>query len=455
MVRRWPRQLDLRGWLALLAGRGELRVLYGEIDPDQDVAAVLAYADGKYAVRFEAVRGAAFPLVGNTVPSREHLALAMGCPEPEVLDKLADALRFPRPCAVVEPAAAPVLGTCRTDGDLLDDLPLPVQHAGDAGRYFTSALVAVRDPRTGKVNLSVNRLQASGPRELRTLMLPGRLRSIFTACEASGTDLPVALCVGVDPLLLLASQSPPDADLDDLEVASALYPAPLEVVHVDGLDFAVPARAEMLLTGKFVAGRTAMEGPFGEFPRTIGPGGPGPVVELAARWSRRDACLQTILSSGREHFWVGGLPREARLLRALRTAGVDVAEVRLTEGGSCRLHAVISIHAARPGIARHAAMVAFTAVATVKYVVVVDSDVDIFDSEQVEWAIATRVQADRDLLVVPRTVGSGLDPSNGAGTTAKLAIDATIPDGEYERFARIASIPRALRAHLDELEAAR
>jgi 2,5-furandicarboxylate decarboxylase 1 len=340
-------------------------------------------------------------------------------------------------------------------GDLLGDLPLPVQHEQDAGRYLTSALVAVRDPRTGATNLSINRLQATGPAEVRALLLPGRLRQILAAHEAAGEDLPVALCLGVDPLLALASQSPATAGLDDLEVASALHPAPLPVTAVEGLPTPVPARAEMLLVGRFRCGVRQPEGPFGEFPRTYGPGGPAPVIELATRWSRDEPVLQTILSGGREHFWLGGLPRETRIVEAVRAAGPDVAAVRLTEGGSCRMHAVLSLRGGSDGSARHAAMAAFTAVPSVKLVVVVDDDVNVFDDEEVEWAVATRMQADRDLLVVPGTVGSSLDPSSNDGVTAKLALDATVFHERRDRFARMRSASAgssALRTYISALE---
>jgi 2,5-furandicarboxylate decarboxylase 1 len=443
---------DLRCWLANLAGRGELRTLTSEINPDQDVAAVLEHADGRYAVRFDAVRGSAFPLVGNSVTGRAHFALAMDCPPERVVARLAAAIATPRACVTIEPRAAPVLAV-RDDGDdLLGDLPLPVQHEHDGGRYLTSAVVAARDPRTGKVNLSVNRLQVTGQRELRALMLPGRLAAIFAECERSGTDLPVVLCVGVDPLLLLASQAPADPGLDDFEVASALHSEPLQVTMLPDAGIPVPARAEMLLTGSFRAGRRGAEGPFGEYPRTYGPGGPAPVLELSARYHREDAIVQTILSGGREHFLLGGLPREARMAQALGAAGVNVAALRLTEGGSCRMHAVVAVRSPRPGTAQHAAMAVFAAVTTLKHVVIVDDDVDVFDSEQVEWAIATRTQADRDLLVIPRTVGSSLDPSADAGTTAKLVVDATVPPGARDRFARMRPASAVRDAYLAELE---
>jgi 2,5-furandicarboxylate decarboxylase 1 len=375
----------------------------------------------------------------------------MGCGPDEIVGRLSAAIAEPRPCAETAADAAPVLAV-REAGELVEDLPLPVQHEHDGGRYLTSAVVVAGDPRTGKTNLSINRLQVTGPRELRALMLPGRLRAIFALHEEAGADLPVALCIGLDPLLLLASQAPADPGLDDLAVASALYPEPLEIARVPEAGVPVPAHAEIVLAGRFKAGKRAEEGPFGEYPRTYGPGGPAPVLELCARYRRPAPIAQTILSGGREHFLLGGLPREARMARALSAAGIDVAALRLTEGGSCRMHAVIAVRSARPGTAQHAAMAVFAAVTTLKHVVIVDDDVNVFDSEQVEWAVATRVQADRDLLVIPRSLGSSLDPSADGNTTAKLVVDATVPSGSRDRFTRMRSASALLGTYLAELE---
>jgi 2,5-furandicarboxylate decarboxylase 1 len=451
----WPGAADLRGWLALLRERGEIRSLTASIDPDQEVAAVLARCDGHSAVLFESVQGSAFPLVGNTLATRADFDELLQCAPHDVVRRLGDAIASPVGCEEVPIGDAPVAGVHDTGEDLLSDLPLPVQHEHDAGRYLTSALLTVRDPRTGRTNLSINRLQVAGPRELRVLLLPGRLRSIFDEHERRGEDLSIALCIGVDPALTLASQSPAVADLDDLEVASALHPRALEVVTLPGHNTPVPARAEMVLLGKVRAGRRAEEGPFGEYPRTYGPAGQAPVIELTDRWRREDPIAQTILSGGREHFWVGGLPREARLFQALEAAGTQPHAVRLTEGGSCRMHAVVALRNASPGTANHAAMAVFGALAPVKLVVLVDEDVDVFDDEMVGWAVATRFQADRDLLVIPQTRGGGLDPSAEEGPTAKLAMDATVHPDKRSNHALMASRisdPSRLDDLIDHLE---
>jgi 2,5-furandicarboxylate decarboxylase 1 len=457
LTTRWPESPDLRGWLALLAAEGGVRRLPGPISGDQEVAAVLTRCDGVSTVVFEDVVDAAFPLVGNTVALRRHFAQALGVAEQDVVRRLAEAIERPAPLAEIPLADAPVAEIEEDGPDLLSDLPLPIQHELDGGRYVTSALVCVQDPRTGLTNLSINRLQVAGPRELRALLLPGRLRQVFDAHEAKGEDLPVALVIGVDPLLTLASQAPAEAGIDDLGVASALHPRPLEVVRLPGHPTPVPARAEIVLLGHLRAGRRAEEGPFGEYPRTYGPGGPAPVLELTRRFRRERPIAQTILSGGREHFWVGGLPREARLMTALQRAGVPARAVRLTEAGSCRMHAVLSLRGASAGAPFTAAMAVFAALAPLKLVVVVDDDVDVFDDEQVGWAVATRFQADTDLLVVPRARGGGLDPSAGpGGVTAKLVVDATVGlEAAGSRYAAMQSVvadPERLRTLLDQLE---
>ncbi|WP_344720938.1 UbiD family decarboxylase [Pseudonocardia yunnanensis] len=448
---------DLRSWLDLLELRGDLARLAASIEPDQEIAAVLERADGARAVLFEDVVGARFPLVGNTIPTHEHLGLALNCEPGDVAERFAAALDWPGACPQVDAADAPVLAN-RFDGEgLLSVLPLVRQHEHDAGRYLTSALLAVRDPMRGRMNLSINRMLAVGERELRVLVLPCRLRRILSEAEAAGEDLDVALVIGVHPVLVLASQAPAERGLDDYAVAGALAPTPIELVPAPTVDALVPARAEVVLEGRFRAGRRADEGPFGEYPHTYGPAAPAPVIELIEGWHRDNALFQTILSGGREHLYAGGVPREALCTRALRGAGLDVVGLRLPESGSCRLTAVVALRNRAPGAVTTAILTLFLTAETVKQVTVVDDDIDVLDDEQVAWAVATRVQADRDLLVVPNAKGSSLDPSAQGAMTAKLGIDATVPtaptvDGErYRRMRVTPGDPARVWAHVAAL----
>ncbi len=445
-MERWPEIQDLRSWLGLLADQGELGVVRREVDPEYELAGFLSRLDGERAVLFERVAGSSFRAVGNTFLGRRHIATALGCGVSQTAEAFDMAVREPRPCSPVEASAAHVLANRLQGEDLLGALPIPVHHGLDGGRYLSAGVVVARDPRSGATNLSINRLQVSGPREFRALILPGRLRAILTEAERAETPLDVAILLGVDPLVTLASQVRPMLEVDELELCSALRGSPLEVTRTPSVDLIVPARTEIVIEARIRPGERQMEGPFGEFPRTYGPPAPAPVLDVLAVWHRDDAIFQTILSAGREHLIVGGIPREADLLRRLKEIDSSVQRVRMTEGGSCRFHAVFSIHEPGPGHVTNALLAAFATNPVLKHVVAVDTDVDVFSDEQVEWAIATRVQADRDVLIVPGAGGSSLDPSAHGGMTAKMGIDATAPADARDRHARM-QVPGA--AELD------
>lgn len=434
----WPERQDLRSWLRVLARRGDLRRVRRTVDPRFEIAAILSQLDGTAAVIFDDVAGSSFPLVGNTVCHRDHMALALDCEVARLAETYDRAAAAPRACVEVSTDQAPVMARRLEAEAGLDLLPIPVHHERDAGRYLSSGVVVARDPASGAINLSINRLQVSGSRTLRALILPGRLRTILDAAEERGEPLDVAICLGVDPLLVLASQVRPMRAVDELEVCSALRRSPLPVTRAPNLDdLVVPATPELLIEGRIRPGEREMEGPFGEYPRTYGPAGPGPVIDVVAVWHREQPISQTILSAGREHLLAGAIPREADLLRRLRELDASVRQVRLTEGGSCRMHAVVALERPRPGRARNAALAALAANPVLKRVVTVDADVDIFSDEEVEWALATRLQADRDVAIVSGAGGGSLDPSARDGTTAKMIVDATVPPGEGERYARM------------------
>jgi 2,5-furandicarboxylate decarboxylase 1 len=408
-----------------------------EVDARFQLAGLLTRLDGRAAVLFEHVAGARMPVVGNTIPGRPELALALGCAVGELTEAYGRAVAAPLGCRVLDPGDAPVLANRLPAGAPLEALPIPVHHAKDGGRYLSAGVVVARERGSGAMNLSINRLQVTGPAELRALVLPGRLRRILADAERRGAALDLAICVGVDPTLTLASQARSPRDVDELEVCGALRGSPLPVVEAPELGLRVPARAELVIEARVRPGERAPEGPFGEFPRTYGPPAPAPVLDVLAVHHRDGAIFQTILSAGREHLLVGAVPREADLLQRLRELNAGVRAVRLTDGGTCRFHLVIAVAGHQPGHATNLILAALGANPVLKQVVVVDDDVDPFDDEQVEWAIATRVQADRDLLVVPAAGGSTLDPSARGGITAKLGIDATVPAGAEEAHARM------------------
>jgi 2,5-furandicarboxylate decarboxylase 1 len=332
----------------------------------------------------------------------------------------------------------------------LRDLPIPVHHEKDSGAYITAGVLIAKNPETGVRNLSIHRLQVSGPNKLGILMLPRHLMRFYKMAAANRQPLEVAIAIGLDPLLLLASQALTPLDCDELDIAGSLYGKPIELVKGDSVDLEVPAQAEIVLEGRLLPELREMEGPFGEYPKYYGPASLKPVIELTAMTSRRHPIYQTIVPASMEHLLLGGIPREGGLLQLVKSAVPTTCGVYLTPGGVCRYHAVISIDKQNEGEAKNAIFAAFASSQEMKHVVVVDRDVNIYDPVDVEWAIATRCQAGRDVFVVSRALGNKLDPSSDDGVSDKMGIDATVPlDADPERFEKI-RIPGEEKIVLEE-----
>jgi 2,5-furandicarboxylate decarboxylase 1 len=218
-------------------------------------------------------------------------------------------------------------------------------------------------------------------------------------------------------------------DHDELEIAGALHGKPLDVVKCLTNEVRVPAEAEIVIEGRLLPTVREPEGPFGEFPQYYGERADRHVIEVDAVTHRRGALFHTIVGGGLEHLLLGAIPREATLLAHLRRSFPNVRDVHLSRGGICRYHLHVQIRKRNEGEAKNVMLGAFAGHYDVKQVIVVDEDVDIHDPAEVEWAVATRCQPDRDLLIVSNSQGSKLDPSSNNGVGAKMGIDATIPLG--------------------------
>ena len=233
--------------------------------------------------------------------------------------------------------------------------------------------------------------------------------------------------IGVHPACILASQAIAALDDDEMEIAGALLGEPIEMVKCRTNQVRVPAHAEIVIEGRILPKVREPEGPFGEFPQYYGPRADREVIQVDAITHRRNPIYHTIVGGGMEHLLLGGIPREATLLDHLQRSFPSVRDVRLTRGGICRYHLAVKIDKTSAGEAKNVMMGAFSGHYDIKQVVVVDTDVDIDDPGEIEWAIATRFQADRDLVVVSGAQGSKLDPSSNEGVSAKMGIDATKP----------------------------
>ena len=418
---------SLRSWVRHLEAEGHLASAKPDVSLKFDLAAIAKRLDGDKATLFPSPGGHDMPVVSGVVGRREWIADAIGVPQADLLDRFMEASNNPLPSAEV--TNAPVQAEVLRDVDMLAQLPLPTHAAEDSGPYITAGLLIARNPDTGAQNVSINRLQASGPDKLGVLILPRHAHHYLEPVEARGEDFPVAIVVGVDPLTLLASQAIAPIDQDELEIAGALHGRPLEVVKCVTSDVRVPAHAEIVLEGRVLAGVREPEGPFGEFPKYYGPRSDKHVIQIDAITMRRNPLYHTILGGGLEHLLLGSIPREATILAHLRRTFTSVFDVHLSMGGVGRYHLYVKITKKQRGEAKNIIMGAFSAHYDIKHVIVVDEDVDVHDPEMVEWALATRFQADRDLIVVENAQGSKLDPSNDDGFGAKMGMDATKPIG--------------------------
>ena len=432
-----PRPITmLRDWLDHLAARDRLAVIRPETSLQFELAAIAKRFDGRKATLFPRPGGHAMPVISGLVSDRQWIAEAMGVESSEVLARFQDAALNPLPWKEVK--SAPVQEIVHRDVDLAKQLPLPTHNEHDNGAYITAGLFIARNPVTGVQNVSIHRLQLSGPNRLGALLLPRHTHMFYEMAERNGQPLDVAIVIGVDPLTLLSSQAIAPIDFDELTIAGALHGAPLPVVKCITSELRVPAEAEIIVEGRLLPEVRELEGPFGEFPQYYGERAKRHVIEVTAVTQRKDAMFHTIVGGGLEHLLLGGIPREATLLAHLRRSFPNVRDVHLARGGVCRYHLYVQIAKRQEGEAKNIMMGAFAGHYDVKHVIVVDEDVDIHNPAEVEWAVATRFQADKDLVIVPESQGSKLDPSTRNGVGAKMGMDATKPlDADEMKFKRI------------------
>jgi 2,5-furandicarboxylate decarboxylase 1 len=431
--------LTMRAWLDHLARTDRLTTIAGPVALQHELAAIAKRLDGSQATFFMQPGAHTVPVVSGFMSRRAWIAEAMGVAEPALLQRFRTAAEHPIPSRLVPREQALCQQVVDTDAiDLHARLPIPTHSEHDNGPYITAGLVIARNPLTGVQNVSINRIQVHAPNRMAILLLPRHLHAFQKAAEQAGQALDVAVVIGVDPLTMLASQAITPIDHDELEIAGALHGKPLPVVKCITHDVHVPAFAEIVIEGRILPNVRELEGPFGEFPKYYSAQESREVIEVTALTHRRDPIFHTIVPAEMEHLLLGAIPREATLLAHLQRSHPGVKDVHLSVGGVCRYHLWVQFDKKREGDAKNVILCAFGAHYDIKQVVVVDTDVDIHDPDEIEWAVATRFQAHRDLVVVEGAQGSPLDPSTTVGQpeqtdphlqgiSAKMGLDATRP----------------------------
>lgn len=308
----------------------------------------------------------------------------------------------------------------------LNNIPISKYFKGDAGKYITTGVIVTKDPEYGR-NISFHRMLVLDKDKLAVRLVENRdTHTYYNRALERGEELEIAICIGLHPAVLFAAATSVAVEKDELEIASALMDGNLNLIKCETFDLEVPD-AEFVFEGT-IERETAPEGPFVDITGTYDFVRQQPVIKLNSIMHKNNPVYHSLLPAFPEHLVLMGMPREPTILREAGKV-CEVKDVCLTEGGSGWLHCVISINKKHEDDGKNAINAAFAGHKSLKHVVVVDNDINIHNPGEVEWAIATRFQADKGLVVVKNVRGSSLDPSSHGGLTAKMGLDATKPIG--------------------------
>lgn len=441
---------DLRQFLEVLAEDGDLITVKQELSTRFELSAAFKLVNDGPAVQFENISG--YPgrkVVGNVLGTRRRVAKVMGVPEEGLTQSFLDRRsRVINPCLVHRGPVKEVI--LRDNIDLLAILPALTYHEKDAGPYLTSAITIARDPETGVENMGLHRIQIKGRNKLGILLANPPVATFWQRAEQAGQALEVAIAIGVDPAILLGAMVKATLEgPDKFAAAGGIKGEAIELTPAESVDLLVPARAEVILEGKIIPNYREKEGPFGESTGHYFEFN-NPVIEIHTVTHRQDFIFQAVQVWGVEPdvlLTLGAGYENFRLLQKMVPTLVDLNFAP----GTCIFNAVASVKEASPTEVRRLMTLILSLDQRIKQITVVDEDVNIFDMREVQWALATRFQADRDLLLLTGLKGYVIDPSVGTdGITAKLGMDATKKGSDVSRFEKITvpseSMKRAINA---------
>ncbi|MFQ6080089.1 MAG: UbiD family decarboxylase [Candidatus Bathyarchaeia archaeon] len=425
--------MSLRSFLEEMEKEREVVHVRDQVSPRFEVSSIMKAFNGGPILLFENVEGHDTRIVANICGTRRRICSALRVSPENLYKKLISAWRSPTsPRIVKEGPVKEVVEKAR-----LSRIPVLTHFEKDAGAYITSAIVSARSP-DGKIeNVSIHRLLILDDTHLAIRLVPRQLFRLWEMAKEEKRDLEVAIAIGLHPAVLLAASSSVPFGVSEFGIANALLENKMHLIKGECVGAYAPAEAEIVLEGVISTEKETMEGPLVDITGTYDIQRSQPIIELVSIMHRKDYLYQALLPSGAEHKLLMGLPREVMIWDAVAKVVPIVKAVILSSGGGGWLHAIISIEKQTEGDGKNALLAAFGAHGSLKHAVVVDTDIDVFNPEEVEWAIATRFQASKDLVIIPCVRGSTLDPSADQETaiTTKLGVDATRPlTKPYEKF---------------------
>ena len=411
----------LRDFLSKLEKDNELIHIKKEVSIDYEISNII-YSLNEKPVIFDNVKDYDFPIFAGITSNRDIIAKGLGITKDKLLFKLVESLRNPSDPEVV--GKAPCQEVVIKEPDI-SKLPLLYHLDGDGGRYATATVATIKDPDTGR-NVSYHRLMEIGKNKFTARLIKNRqTRTTYDKIEG---DLEMAVCIGNSvPVMIAASLGPPSG-VDEFRIANTLDKTPM--VKCLTKDLEIPAESEFVIEGR-ITKELDREGPFVDLTETRDFERQEPVFVVDCITHRKDAIYQALIPGRLEHKILMGMPKEPTIYNEVSKVA-DCKNVLVTIGGGSWLHSIVQIKKKNPDDGIKAINAAFNGHKSMKHVWIVDEDVDIYDPNAIEWAIATRFQGDEDLIIKPNQPGSSLDPSGkhepGKKTlTTKIGFDATIP----------------------------
>jgi UbiD family decarboxylase len=414
--------LGFRSFVEQLQKNGELARITREVSTEYEMAGIIE-ALGEKPVFFEHVKESSIAVVAGLLSSKDLIARGLGISKEGLLPTLSSAIEHPLPPNVADQGECQEIVEKDVD---LTKLPIMRYTEKDGGKYVASAVAIVRDPEFKARNICFHRLMLLDKNHFVARIVENR--GTDTALKKAGGELEVAFCIGNSTAVLLSAATSLPMGVDELGMANALEKT--ELVKCKTVDLEVPKDAEIVLEGRITKEKTS-EGPFLDLTGIVDRIRQQPVVEIKCITHRQNPIYQTILAGRNEHKFLMGMPKEPTIFNEVNKV-CECKDVYITPGGCSWLHAVIQIKKRNADDGKKAIAAAFAGHHSLKHCVVVDEDVNIYDPHDVEWAIATRFQADKNAVILSNQPGSSLDPSGDLtegkkATTAKAGLDATAP----------------------------
>jgi len=430
---------DLRDYLKFLEDNGDLLVINDEVSAEYEIVALTRQTsdiEGP-ALLFTNVKGYDYPVLSGLFSAERRVAQAFKVDPKKFIEFYMEKEGVAIEPTIVEDAPCQEIILTGNDIDLYK-LPILTHYEKDGGAYITAGLQIAKNPDTNERNVSIHRMLLLGKDKLSVYAPPGRhLGRIIQRNEDFNRGTEISTAIGNAPALSIASQARVPYGYDEFAVAGGLLGESVPLVKGRTINVEAPAFTEIVIEGTTIPGVRVPDGPFGEYPGTYSPVKEAPLLQVSAITMRKGAFYTNALTGMpmTENHWMMQAAATALAYQEAFKICPEVKSINLTPGGTIRHHVVVSIKKRHESEARNLIAALLSSPIGAKYVVVVDEDIDVFNPMQVEWAINTRFQAGKDLVVLPNMYSPTLDPSAPAERASdKMGLDATAPMGRLEEF---------------------